>query len=321
VISGPRSLLGDGRRLTMMSGSRSINGSQQTLGGRTWSPRVMLRPELWLILVPLAFVAVFFGWPLIEMLRQSVTDFIDQDASAWSNYAWFLMNETQVTILVRTVVVSILVVVACLLVGFPYAYLMTLVGPKVRLLMLAAILLPFWTSLLVRLYAWVIILQPSGPILTTLEWLGIRDLRLLGTTWGVALGSLHILVPFMVLTLYAALTVIDRRLLDAAQSLGASPRSAFLKVYLPLAVPGILAGSTIVFVFMMGFYFTPAFLGSTQNSLISQQIVVQISRLLAFGRGSAMALVLLVVTMALLAIAAFATRRLTFAVTGGQGRE
>jgi putative spermidine/putrescine transport system permease protein len=187
--------------------------------------------------------------------------------------------------------------------------------------MLAAILLPFWTSLLVRLYAWVILLQPSGPILSTLEWLGWRDLRLLGTTWAVALGSVQILVPFMVLTLYASLTVIDRRLLDAAQSLGATPRSAFVRVYLPLAVPGILAGSTIVFVFMMGFYFTPAFLGSTQNSLISQQIVSQISRLLAFGRGSAMALVLLLVTMALLAFVALATRRLTRAVAGGEGRE
>lgn len=305
----------------MNRGKRPLSRVQHALGDRTWSLRALLRPEPWLLLVPIAFVAVLFGWPLIEMLRQSVTDFVDTGGGVWDNYAWFLTNETQVTILVRTVVVSGLVVAACLLVGFPYAYLMTLVGPKVRLLMLAAILLPFWTSLLVRLYAWVILLQPSGPILSTLEWLGWRDLRLLGTTWAVALGSVQILVPFMVLTLYASLTVIDRRLLDAAQSLGATPRSAFVRVYLPLAVPGILAGSTIVFVFMMGFYFTPAFLGSTQNSLISQQIVSQISRLLAFGRGSAMALVLLLVTMALLAFVALATRRLTRAVAGGEGRE
>jgi putative spermidine/putrescine transport system permease protein len=305
----------------MNRGSRRLTQVQHALGDRTWSPRALLRPETWLILVPLTFVAVLFGWPLIEMLRQSVTDFVDPLGSTWDNYTWFLTNETQVTILVRTVVVSGLVVAVCLLVGFPYAYLMTLVGSKVRLLMLAAILLPFWTSLLVRLYAWVILLQPSGPILSALEWLGWRDLRLLGTSWAVALGSVQILVPFMVLTLYASLMVIDRRLLDAAQSLGATPRSAFVRVYLPLAVPGILAGSTIVFVFMMGFYFTPAFLGSTQNSLISQQIVSQISRLLALGRGSAMALVLLIVTMTLLALVALATRRLTRAVTGGTGRE
>jgi putative spermidine/putrescine transport system permease protein len=274
-----------------------------------------------LILLPLVFVAVLFGWPLIEMLRQSFTDFVDPGGGTWDNSTWFLTNETQLTILARTFVTSGVVVAICLVVGFPYAYLMTLVGPKGRLLMLAAILLPFWTSLLVRLYAWVILLQPSGPILSTLEWLGWRDLRLLGTSWAVALGSVQILVPFMVLTLYASLTTIDRRLLDAAQSLGATPLSSFVRVYVPLAVPGILAGSTIVFVFMMGFYFTPAFLGSTQNSLISQQIVSQISRLLAFGRGSAMALVLLILTMVLLVVVALATRRLTKAAAGGKARE
>ncbi len=294
---------------------------QHVLGDRKWSPRTVLQPELWLILLPLAFVAVLFGLPLIQMLRQSFTDFVEPGGGTWDNYTWFLTNETQLTILARTFVVSGVVVALCLLVGFPYAYLMTLVGPKVRLLMLAAILVPFWTSLLVRLYAWVILLQPSGPILSMLEWLGWRDLRLLGTTWAVALGSVQILVPFMVISLYASLTTIDRRLLDAAQSLGATRLSSFVRVYLPLAVPGILAGSTIVFVFMMGFYFTPAFLGSTQNSMISQQIVSQISRLLAFGRGSAMALVLLILTMVLLAVVALATRRLTKAAAGGKARE
>lgn len=264
-----------------------------------------------MLAVPVVFVGVLFGYPLIEMLRQSLTDFVEPGGGPFGNYIWFLTDETQTTILARTFTVSALVVVGCLILGFPYAYLMTLVGPQVRLLLLAAILLPFWTSLIVRLYAWVILLQPSGPILSGLELLGVTDLKLLGTSWGVAIGSVQVLLPFMVLTLYASLSVIDRRLLDAAQSLGATPREAFMRVYVPLAVPGMLAGSTIVFVFMLGFYFTPAFLGSTQNSLIAQQIVAQISRLLAIGRGSAMGLVLLLATLAILAVAAVATRRLT----------
>lgn len=283
------------------------------------SVRQQRRRSPLLLLVPLVFVLILFAYPVLEMFRQSFTDFVEPGSGLLGNYIWFLGDETQRTILVRTFVVAILVTAACLLLGFPYSYLMTLVGPKVRLLMIAAIMLPFWTSLLVRLYAWVILLQPSGPILTALRGLGIEDLELLGTSWGVAIGSIQVLLPFLVLPLYASLSTIDRRLLDAAESLGAKPRVAFFRVYLPLAVPGMLAGSTIVFIFMLGFYFTPAFLGSSTNSLISQQVVNQISRLLAFGRGGAMALVLLVITLILLAVAALASRRFTRALgIGGQ---
>jgi putative spermidine/putrescine transport system permease protein len=183
--------------------------------------------------------------------------------------------------------------------------------------MIATIMLPFWSSLLVRLYAWVIVLQPNGPMNSTLKALGLGEVNLLGTVWGVALGSVQVLLPFMVLPLYATLASIDRRLVDAAISLGARPSAAFARVYLPLSLPGVLAGSTIVFIFMMGFYFTPAFLGSSRNSLISEQIVNQTSRLLAFGRGGAMALLLLVLTLVLLGLAAWLSRPVLRAL--GQG--
>jgi putative spermidine/putrescine transport system permease protein len=266
------------------------------------------------------FVLALFAYPVLEMFRQSFTDFVEPGSGPFENYLWFLGDETQRTILLRTFVVAIGVTVACLLIGFPYAYLMTLVGPKARLLMIAVIMLPFWTSLLVRLYAWVILLQPSGPLASFLRPFGVDDFELLGTTWGVAIGSVQVLLPFLVLPLYASLSTIDRRLLDAAESLGAKPRVAFARVYLPLAVPGMIAGSTIVFIFMVGFYFTPAFLGSSTNSLISQQVVNQISRLLAFGRGGAMALVLLALTLLLLALVALASRRSIRALgTGDRG--
>jgi putative spermidine/putrescine transport system permease protein len=258
----------------------------------------------WLLAVPLAVVAVFFAYPLLRMFQASFTDFVADPHGTWDNYTWFLGNPTQRTILFRTISVSLLVTGLCLVLGYPYAYVMTIVGKRTRLVMIGAIMLPFWTSLLVRLYAWVIVLQPNGPLNSVLRHLGLGQLQLLGTVWGVALGSVQVLLPFLVLPLYANLTSIDRRLMDAAVSLGARPSVAFARVYFPISVPGVLAGSTIVFIFMMGFYFTPAFLGSSRNSLIAQQIVDQISNLLAFGRGGAMALLLLILTFVLLGIAA-----------------
>lgn len=262
----------------------------------------------WLLLVPLAVVALFFAYPLLRMFQASFTDFLTEPHDLWANYTWFLSDSAQRTILTRTVLVTLLVTGLCLLLAYPYAYMMTLVGPRVRLVMIAAIMLPFWTSLLVRLYAWVIVLQPNGPLNSVLHFFQIGEVRLLGTVWGVALGSVQVLLPFLVLPLYATLASIDRRLLDAAVSLGSRPSVAFVKVYLPLSLPGVLAGCTIVFIFMLGFYFTPAFLGSARNSLISEQIVIQVSKLLAFGRGGAMALLLLVFTMALLGLAALLSR-------------
>ena len=275
------------------------------------------RSATWLLLVPLAAVAVFFAYPLLKMFQASFTDFVTDPHGTWDNYTWFLGDPVQRTIVLRTVGVTLLVTALCLALAYPYAYLMTVVGSRTRLLMVTAIMLPFWSSLLVRLYAWVIVLQPTGPMNSTLKALGLGEVNLLGTVWGVALGSVQVLLPFMVLPLYASLSAIDRRLVDAAVSLGARPSVAFAKVYLPLSVPGVLAGSTIVFIFMMGFYFTPAFLGSSRNSLISEQIVNQISRLLAFGRGGAMALLLLVLTMALLGLAAWMSRPVRRAL--GQG--
>ncbi len=292
-------------------------------GGAERSParpgRQALKPNAtWLLVVPLGVVAVFFAYPLLKMFQASFTDFVTNPHGTWDNYTWFLGDPVQRTILLRTVGVTLLVTGICLVLAYPYAYLMTIVGSRTRLLMVAAIMLPFWSSLLVRLYAWVIVLQPTGPLNSILSSLGFGEVHLLGTMWGVVLGSVQVLLPFLVLPLYASLTTIDRRLLDAAISLGARPSVAFARVYFPLSVPGVLAGSTIVFIFMMGFYFTPAFLGSSRNSLISEQIVSQISRLLAFGRGGAMALLLLILTLVLLGLAAWLSRPIRRALGEGE---
>ncbi len=259
--------------------------------------------------LPVAFLAVLFGYPVVTMFARSFTDFVNPGESGLANYEWYVTTSSQLTILRRTFTTSLLVTALCLGIGFPYAYMMTVVGRRWRLIMIGAVLMPFWTSLIVRTYSWMILLGDSGPVVRSLAKLGFEDVRILGTTTAVAIGMTQVMLPFLVLPLYSQLTQIDRRLLLAARIHGASKLTAFRTVYLPLAVPGIMAGSTVVFIVSLGFYFTPALLGSPQNSMLSQQIVEQVSGLLAFGRGGAMALILLIITLALLGLGSLLTLR------------
>ncbi|MFG2446644.1 ABC transporter permease [Nocardia fluminea] len=259
--------------------------------------------------LPLLFLTVLFGYPVATMFARSFTDFVDPGESGLANYEWYITTSTQLTILRRTFTTAALVTALCLAIGFPYAYMMTVVGRRWRMVMIGAVIMPFWTSLIVRTYSWVILLGDSGPAVETLGRLGFEDVRILGTTTAVAIGMVQVMLPFLVLPLYSQLTQIDRRVLLAARIHGASAATAFRTVYLPLATPGITAGCTVVFILALGFYFTPALLGSPQNSMLSQQIVEQVSGLLAFGRGGAMALVLLLTTLVLLGLGSLATRR------------
>lgn len=289
-------------------------------GARGPRPVPWRRAGVGLLAVPaIVFLAVVFAYPVFSVFVRSVTD-VPDGAGFLDNYLWYFSESTEMTILRRTFSVALWVTGVALVVGFPYAYLMTLVGPRTRLLMLGAVLLPFWSNLVVRTYAWVVLLQDTGPVPAVLRSLGLGDVRFVGTTLGMTIATTQVLLPFLVLPLYSSLTRIDRRLLDAARSLGARPATAFVRIYLPLAVPGTIAGSMLVFILSLGFYFTPALLGGTGNSLISQQIVVQVSRLLDFGRGGAMALVLLGVTMVVLALLTLAVRPATKALGIGDPR-
>jgi putative spermidine/putrescine transport system permease protein len=263
-----------------------------------------------LLLLPgVALLVLVFAYPVGEMLWRSVSDF-PTDGSAWSdNYAWFFDSSTNVRIFVRTFVTGLWVTFVCLLLGYPYAYLMTLATGRWRIVMLAVVLLPFWTSFIVRNFAWIVLLQDNGPVATGLGKLGFGSVELLGTTAAVTIGMAQILLPFMVLPAYATMSRIDRDLVRAAEGLGARPVVAFLRVYVPLSLPGVLAGALLVFVISLGFYITPAMLGSPENAMLSQVIVTQVGDLLAWGRAGAMALVLLVVTLTLVGIAARLSRR------------
>ncbi|MFM8349745.1 MAG: ABC transporter permease, partial [Actinomycetales bacterium] len=173
----------------------------------------------------------------------------------------------------------------------------------------AAVLLSRLAGILLRNFAWIVLLQRQGLINDVLEALGLERISFLGTPAAVIIGMTHVLFPFMVLPLYAVLRGIDRRLVLAAQSLGASPTKAFRQIYLPLSLPGVLTGGTLVFVLSLGFYITPALLGSPQQAMISQLMAQQFTKMSAFGRAGVLALALLLVTLIIVGVSQWLARR------------
>lgn len=263
-----------------------------------------------LLAIPvLVLLLVVFAYPVIEILKRSFTEFIPPQVSGLDNVQWFFETKANLVVLRRTFITAIAVTGACLLLAYPYAYLMTLAKRKWLIVMLAVVLVPFWTSLMVRNYAWIVLLQENGIFPRLVEFLGFGQPKLKDSALGVGIGMAQVLLPFMVLPLYANMRNIDRRLLLAAASLGARPAVAFFRIYLPLSLPGVIAGSLLVFVLALGFFLTPALLGSPQESMLSQLIVTQVNQLLAWGRSGVMAGVLLITTLIVIGVIGLITRR------------
>ncbi|RVC79446.1 ABC transporter permease [Mesorhizobium sp. M4A.F.Ca.ET.022.05.2.1] len=261
--------------------------------GRAWRPYALALPALILL------IAVI-GYPLLTIVLRSLSE------PEWGvqNYAWFFGAPVNLTVLRRTFTISAWVTLVCVVSAYPYAYLMTAVGPRVRLMLVLCVLIPFWVSGVVRTLSWVILLQDSGVINSLLRAAGFSGVKLIRTQTGVVIGMAQVLLPFMILPLYSVMKGIDLRLMRAAQSLGASPFHAFFTVYLPLSLPGVYAGAIIVFILALGFYITPALLGGPRSTMLSTLVQTQVLSLLQWGRGGAMGVVLLVATFLLLALAA-----------------
>lgn len=258
-----------------------------------------------LLAVPAAaWLLLYFVIPSLQLLLTSLTT----PEPGLGNYT-AIADGAAVTIIVRTLVMAVVVAVVCALIAYPYAYLMTIATQRWRVVLLILVLVPFWTSLLARTFAWVVLLQDGGLVERAFAAIGLSSVQLLGTPVGVTLAMAQVMLPFMVLPLYNTMRGINRRLIDAALSLGAHPVQAFLRVYLPLSFPGLAAGATLVLVLSLGFYVTPALVGSPQQSMLAQYIGVQVNELVNFGGAGALALTLLVVTLALLAAVQLLTRR------------
>ena len=278
---------------------------------RTWPSLVGGRPRVnrWSVLAlpAVVFLVAVFLIPLLAMTLRSVND---PPGAGLSNYQQFFTQGAYVRVLTNTFWIALLATVSCLVIGYPFAYLMTIVSGRVAGLLLIAVLLPFWSSLLVRTFAWQVLLRDTGVINRILLDLGVisEPLTLIRTTLGVILGMSHILQPFMVLPIYAVMRRIDPEFSRAAANLGASPATAFLRIFVPLSLPGVLAGCLLVFVLALGFYITPALLGGLKDQMISQLIVQQIQQRLDWGFGTAMGVLLVAITLAFLFAASRAVR-------------
>ena len=252
----------------------------------------------WLLLVPaLGLLAAILLVPLGQSLLRS---FGSPDFTL-DHYTSLFTDGVTLTVLGRTAQTAIIVTLVTFLLGYPYAYLMTRVGPRMRGVLLTIVLIPFWTSVMARNFAWIILLQRGGPVQSVFEFFGAGNVVFYGSAVGVTVAMCQVLLPFMVLPLYSSLGSIDRKLLLAARGLGSSPLVAFWKIYWPLSRGGVVAGLILVFTLSLGFYVTPALLGSPQQSLIAQLLAQRTTQLLDFAGAGALGMLVLVVTLVLVA--------------------
>lgn len=208
----------------------------------------------WMVALPIVlFLLCFFAYPTTLIILRAFTHFDAPEVGGLDNLSWVLGGEANRAILIRTFVVAALCTLFSALLAFPYAYLMTMVSHRWQTVMMGMILVSMFFGILLRNFAWVVLLQVHGPLNDLIAMLGFQRVRMLGTTPAVLMGMTHVLFPFMALPLYSVLKGIDPRLVIAAQSLGATPQRAFRQVYLPLAVPGLFAGALLVFVLALGF--------------------------------------------------------------------
>ena len=229
--------------------------------------------------------------------------FIGRDGTlSMENYARMLKSKAYVRIFLTTFKISFLTTLICAVLGYPLAYFMSQLSNRWANICMIGVLIPFWTSLLVRTYAWLVLLQKKGVVNSLAIDIGLisEPIKFVHNTSGTLIGMVHIMLPFLILPLYANMKAIDKDCLKAASSLGATPTRAFWTVFFPLSIPGLLAGLLIVFVLCLGFYVTPAVLGGGKVIMAAMKISSNIELYFSWGAASALGVVLLTVTMAIL---------------------
>jgi ABC-type spermidine/putrescine transport system permease subunit I len=278
----------------------------------THSPRSPL-----LLLTPLAVCyLLFFVAPLATMAGRSL---LDEHGLSLASYRELFGTALYLRVIWTTFKFALWTTAGCLLLGYPVAMLLTRTRGTWRNLLLLLVLMPYWLDFIVRSYAWMILLGRNGAVnrlLLALGWIH-ESHSLLSTDFAVAVGMVQVMLPLMILSLYAGMRRIDPELLRAAAVHGAGPWGSFRAVFLPLSAPGIVAGSLLTFVNAIGFYVTPALLGGPKQTMISQTIDMLAGQLLDWPLASAVAVLLLVLTLVPLALL---NRRFGFERAMGGGR-
>ncbi len=253
-----------------------------------------------LLVVPLTlYMLAFYALPVASMLLRSIAD------PSWTveNYLRLAHDSVFLAVSWNTLRTALVVTLGTLLLGYPVALALSRLRHGAAAVVLAIVLLPFWTSVLVRSYAWMVLLGRRGLINELLLSAGLIDspLRLLNTPLAVHVAMIHILLPYMILPIASVLRQIDRALLRAAAGLGASPRRVFSQVVLPLSVPGVVAGILLVFVLSLGFYITPALVGGPRDLMLSMLIAQQVD-LLNWPYAACLSVALLAMTLLLILV-------------------
>ncbi|WP_298054019.1 ABC transporter permease subunit [uncultured Paenalcaligenes sp.] len=241
-----------------------------------------------IIAAPFAWLFIFLFIPFLLVLKISFADLqfgvppytplieFKEETLNWSlhlrGYILLFSDNLYLATYLSSVKMALITTLLCVLVGYPMAYYIARSNPRIRNYLLLAVILPFWTSLLLRVYAWVGILRNDGVLNSLLMWAGITDapLEIYRTDLAVYIGLVYAYLPFFILPLYASLVKLDTRLLEAAYDLGARPFTAFRKVTLPLSMPGIISGSMLVFIPAVGEYVVPEMLGGANTLMMGR---------------------------------------------------
>jgi putative spermidine/putrescine transport system permease protein len=246
----------------------------------------------WAMAPAVALVAVFFIAPLLQVLWLSVSE----PALGFQNYSALIDNAFLHRVWLNTLRICAITTLIAVIAGYLVAYVMAQVGERQRILMFFCIVLTFWLSVLIRAFAWVMILRTEGMLNTALLSLGFieQPVRLVRNEIGVLIGMAHYMLPVAILPIYSNMQTISRTYVNAARGLGARAWQTFFWVYMPLTKPGIVAASVLVFIFSLGFYITPAILGGGRVVMIAEYIRVSFDETLRWGYATMLASTLLI---------------------------
>jgi putative spermidine/putrescine transport system permease protein len=261
---------------------------------RSWmTPALLLMPCL-------IWISFFFLGPLVLMCWHSLA----AEGFSLAAYATLFSSPLYTKVMLTTLETASVATVIALVLAYPVAYLLAASGGMQRALILAFVFIPYWVDIIVRTFSWLILLGDHGLINRTLVALGVvhRPLELLYSSFSVLVAMVQILLPLTIIVLFGAMLRIDRTLIAAAKIHGASAWQAFRTVFFPLSLPGIYGAALLVFVLSLGFYVTPALLGSPRQTMIAQTIMLEASQLLDWGQASAAGFVLLALTTLIAAV-------------------
>lgn len=253
----------------------------------------------WLLVAPFLLVVVaFYLGPLLNILLLSVTD----PEPGLGNYQKLLLSESLVRIMWTTFRICLVTTVLSVVLGYSVAYAMVHAHQRNQHVMLTLLLVSFWISVLVRTFAWLMLLGRTGMVNESLEMVGLisQPVRFMRNELGVLIGMVHYMVPYAVLPLLANMQTLDQRVMAASRNLGASGLQTFWRIYLPLTLPGLVAASLLVFILSLGFYVTPAILGGGKVLMVAEYISVQLLVTLKWGTAAMLGTLMLFGVLALL---------------------